>query len=208
MIPSILCAAAGPLSYRGFSGVPQEQSPSSDAPSFTHAVHFRLPANVSPDHILQHPLHKQAFQGAVQQLCLSSAQLVFQGCVANQLEALFRRGEEYEVGIEHIMLMHTDASRESESDMFLSRLATLAESSVAGGLQSSYGKAIFSSSISPTHVFMTRFATEQQVGLFLQTPACLAALQQDKRLPVQVAMSLCLNIAPTEQSNNVKTVAL
>lgn len=204
MVPSIMCAAAGPVSN---CIVHRQEQGETDSPSaagrFTHAVHFRLNNRLALENLQKHPLTSQ-LQEQVNDLCSTSAHIVYEGSVAKRLEALFRRGDEFASGVEHVLLLQPSSEGAVGADMFLGKLAALAESSVAGGIQASYGAVICCAHTAATHVLMTRFAAQQQMQQFLQTPACAAVLQQDPRVPVRAAGSLCMSVQPTEESTKVK----
>jgi hypothetical protein len=169
---------------------------------FTHAVHYRLSSRSALETLLLHPM-TAALQERISSECAASAQLVFEGAITKRLEALFRRGDEYASGVEHILLLQPGASGGADADVFLERLAALAESSVAGGIQASYGAVISCAHTAATHVLMTRFAAAQQVQQLLATPACAAVMARDPRVPVVAASSLCISIQPTEESTKV-----
>jgi hypothetical protein len=181
----------------------QQQEQQQPVPGmFTHAVHYRLDSRSALETLLLHPM-TAALQVRISSECATSAQLVFQGAVTKRLEALFRRGDEYASGVEHILLLQPGASGGAGADVFLERLAALAESSVAGGIQASYGAVISCAHTAATHVLMTRFAAAQQVQQLLATPACAAVMARDPRVPVVAASSLCISIQPTEESTKV-----
>jgi hypothetical protein len=221
MVPAgIMCAAAGPVVACTAYTQRQQQQQAGEAPSlppppqapagggdgwqcgFTHAVHFRLANRASLEHLMVHPL-MAASRDAVDQLCTSSSQLVFEGLVAKRLEALFRRGEEFEAGVEHVLLLQPGASGGVGADAFLCQLAALAESSVAGSIQASHGAVISCVHAAATHVLMTRFAAPQQVQLLHGTPACGAVVAGDARVPVVAVGSVSISIQPTEDSTQV-----
>lgn len=230
MVPAgILCASAGPV----VSCVPYDPSSSSSSDQeareqqqqqeqtvdssnqpqqqqqkgrwqcgFTHAVHFRLSSRLHLEHLMVHPLMSSS-SDAVASLCTDHAQLVFEGMVTKRLEALFRRGEEFESGVEHVLLLQPGANGGLGADAFLDQLAELAESSVAGGIQASHGAVISCVHAAATHVLMTRFASLQQVQQLLSTPACAAVIAADPRVPVVAVTGLAISIQPTEESTQV-----
>jgi hypothetical protein len=189
-------AAADPLAQQ------QQQQEQLVPGMFTHAVHYRLSSRNALETLLLHPM-MAAMQDQISSRCAASAQLVFEGTVTKRLEALFRRGDEYASGVEHILLLQPGDSGGTGADEFLERLAALAESSVAGGIQASYGAVISCAHTAATHVLMTRFAAPQQVQQLLATPACAAVMARDPRVPVVAASSLCICIQPTEESTKV-----
>lgn len=215
MVPAgILCAAAGPVvscttypcatqQLQQLMSAEQQQQPKGQWQcGFTHAVHFRLANRLKLEHLMAHPLMASS-RDAVAELCTDHAQLVFEGMVTKRLEALFRRGEEFESGVEHILLLQPGANGGLGADDFLSQLAGLAESSVAGGIQASHGAVISCVHAAATHVLMVRFAAPQQVQQLLGTPACAAVIAADPRVPVVAVASLSISIQPTEDSTQV-----
>lgn len=220
MIPSVMYAAAGNITNCTLCKKRQRRQQSTDVSSsssssaegigqvaldpgmFSHAVHYRLSNRCALETLLLHPL-MAAMQDEIHSQCANSAQLVFEGTVAKRLEALFRRGDEFASGVEHILLLQPGSNGGAGADAFLERLAALAESSVAGGIQASYGAVISCAHTAATHVLMTRFAAQQQIEQLLATPACVAVMQRDARVPVVAASSLCISIQPTEESTKV-----
>lgn len=217
MVPSVLYAAAGKVTQCSMcnsggtaaSRSSQKQHTSTQLPvapektiHYTHAVHFRLTDRLALEGLKKHQVMSQAMD-QVRQLCCCSAQVMFLGSIAQELEAIFRRGEEYATGIEHILLLQQSIEGLSGAATFLQKLGELAESPVAGGIQASHGAVVSSVNSMATHVFMTRFTAQKQVQSFLQSPACAAILQQDPRLPVTAVASLCMSVQPAEESTTV-----
>eukprot|EP00775_Hariotina_reticulata_P013471 gene13471-13597_t len=174
---------------------------------YTHAVHFRLSNRMALNSFKAHPLMFQ-MQQQVSDLCTGSAEIVFEGTISKRLEALFRRGEEFASGVEHVLLLQPGSNGSIGADTFLSQLGALAESSVAGGIQASHGAVLSCAPAAATHVLMTRFAAYQQVQQLLQTPAGAAVLQGDVRVPLVAASSLTISMQPTEDSTRVNGSAL
>lgn len=174
---------------------------------YTHAVHFRLSNRSALDSFMAHPLMSQ-MQEQVRELCTRSAHIIFEGSVTKRLEALFRRGEEFASGVEHVLLLQPGSNGGIGADVFLEQLGALAESSVAGGIQASHGAVLSSENAAATHVLMTRFAAPQQVQQLLQTPAGAAVLQGDMRVPLVAGSSFAINMQPTEESTRVNGSAL
>eukprot|EP00879_Flechtneria_rotunda_P022404 GHRR01023644.1.p1 GENE.GHRR01023644.1~~GHRR01023644.1.p1 ORF type:complete len:154 (-),score=55.79 GHRR01023644.1:582-1043(-) len=147
-----------------------------------------------------------SMQQQVQSQCSCSAHVVYEGTVPKDLMAIFRRGDEFASGVDHILLLQPNANSSTGACQFLQKLAALAESAIAGGIQTTYGPIISSSNSTATHVLMTRFAAPQQVEQLLQTPACAAVLQRDTRVPLVAAKSLCTSIQPIGETNKVDRV--
>jgi hypothetical protein len=202
MARNIVCASAGAIT--SITSSPSNQAPSAAALNFTHVVHFRLMSRGAFEEFMAHPMTAKVMSETIAPLCKQTAQVVFEGLVTKQLEALFRRGEEFESGLEHVIMMVPGQANPADAQAFLGQLATLAESSVAGGIQASYGAALCCPHLDGcTHVFMTRFAAKQQIQQFLMTPPCQAVLSHDSRLPVWACMSFTFDVSPTQDSQTV-----
>ena len=202
MARNIICASAGAITSITYS--PSNRAPAAAALNFTHVVHFRLMSRGAFEEFMANPTTAKVMTETVAPLCEQTAQVVFEGLVTKQLEALFRRGEEFETGLEHVIMMVPGQANPADAQAFLAQLATLAESSVAGGIQASFGAALCCPHLDGcTHVFMTRFAAKQQIQQFLLTPPCQAVLAHDPRLPVWACMSFTFDVSPPQDSQTV-----
>lgn len=111
-------------------------------------------------------------------------------------------------GIEHLLFLNPGPAGLDAAADFLTQLAALAESSAAGGIQSSAGIVLSACShgdqggcLACSHVLMTRFAAEQQVAMFMATKPCEALTDADPRLPLAAHASLSWQVAPAEETN-------
>lgn len=220
--------------------------PSSSAPplapatDFTHALHMRFPTAAAAAAFMAHGAFSAAAERARQassggkEGCEGGGPsrprpplvAVFEGRVEPPtLETLFRRGPEWESGIEHALLLSSQGAeggeedeREAAADLFVSQLRELAESSLVGAVQSTSGRVVVSqasssSSSSPqncaTHAILTRFAGIEQLRAFLELDPVKALLSSDggaggappaapPAAPVRAVASAQYSIAPAQ----------
>ncbi|KAK9907748.1 hypothetical protein WJX75_009165 [Coccomyxa subellipsoidea] len=130
MAPGTLCAFGG-----------AQVASSAGCPPFTHAVRFRFGSQAAANQFLT----SEAVQGVLADDSTSTSQrnttVLFEGRIASDLEAMFCRGSEWERGAEHAIIFKAASTATSEQiEEYLVQLAALAESSLAGALQCTYGK--------------------------------------------------------------------
>lgn len=115
-----------------------------------------------------------------------SAELVtvnFQGAVPSELEAVFRRGEEWEEGLELAAgLALAPGGNEADAAEFLSLAAQLATSSAYGAVQASWGPCLGVSGGGsglqrPGWVLLVRFQEPEALQRFLACPPIAALLE-------------------------------
>jgi len=212
LAPGTLCAFAGETAAaasqgggggEASGGTAKALDPlAAPATDFTHALHMRFPTAAAASAFMAHG----AFSAAAERARQASEKAgeggpsrpplvaVFEGRVEPpSLETLFRRGPEWESGIEHALLLSSHGSgeegdeegREAAADLFVSQLRELAESSLVGAVQSTSGRVVSqapssSQSSSPqncaTHAILTRFAGPEQLRAFLGLPPVEALL--------------------------------
>ena len=201
-------AAGGGGTAAAISPPPSSSSSSSSSPplapamDFTHALHMRFPNAAAAAAFIGHGAFSAAAERAREASSGSRREgsdggggggggssegsslpllAVFSGRVdPPSLEALFRRGPEWESGIEHALLLSTsrgcgaqggsgggrggggaaaaegggdgeEAAAEAAADLFVSQLRELAESSLVGAVQSTSGRVVALPSSSPPH---------------------------------------------------------
>lgn len=174
----VLCAACGPVVRRAAPAGnaasnattnanatnPTGSSAAPVAPAFTHVLYYRLPNAGALDGFTSHPTFAKAWRQEVAALCPSALLLAFAGQVDSGMEGLFRRGDEYRVGFEELLLLRTQqpsaaggsassgsgtgnapsgadaqAAAQQQADFF-GKLEGLARSGSMGALQASHGR--------------------------------------------------------------------
>lgn len=169
--------------------------PSSPIGAFTHIVHFRCHPPDAVAKVRQHPMYLDCQANVMSTACASSGSLVLGGSVEKDIFLLFRRSDDFAVGVEYVLGLRRagDGSSDSQAARLLAQLAALAQSSIAGAIQVTYGPCLAYSvqpasgrdadtavataadagtaaEQSPTHVLMARFTSMAGLQAFLATP--------------------------------------
>jgi hypothetical protein len=142
------------------------------------------------------------------------ATVSFSSLIPSELEAIFRRGSEWDEGYEMaVALKLQPGSNEEDAVEFLDLTQQLATSSAFGAVQSGAGKCSSvvehgsessesSNSTIPDYMMLVRFQTKEQLTAFIQCPAVAAVLEGDERSPIKALWAGSLVITP---SDNIKT---
>lgn len=194
--PGTLCA---------FGGAQLANAVGSSSSQYTHAVRFRFGSRMAADSFLSNAAVQTCLTIDVASKLQTRKLVLFDGRVASDLEAIFCRGSEWDSGAEHIFIFKaTPHATSREVDEYLTQLAAMAESSLAGALQATHGK-ILSSKFEDsggTHAMLARFETQKQLQAFLRLPPCAALLSAVNSTPVSVLVSFAYNIAPPNDSRS------
>lgn len=211
MIPQVLCASAGSIlvvNNRSQGGLFNEHS--DKGAGFTHALHFRFGNPEVADAFRQHPTFTKTKKQGVDVMCDRVAELVAVVEVPNDLGAIFRRGGDWEEGVEHIIVMKAQNGVKKEGvNKYVSHLQELAETSVGGALCSSVGPLAqitdtFASSSSKDHssvsflALVTQFPTFEGCQAFDQISMVQQIQKGDSNQALQAIFSICFEIAPAE----------
>jgi hypothetical protein len=143
----------------------------------------------------------------------------FSSLIPNELEAIFRRGSEWEEGYEMITALNLQpGSNEPDALEFLDLTQQLATSSAFGAVQAGAGKcsslvvhsaemneknsdkSCIESATTPDYIMLVRFQTKQQLAAFIQCPAVAAVLEGDERSPLKALWAGALEITPSDNS--------
>ncbi|CAL8462957.1 g2491 [Coccomyxa elongata] len=196
--PGTLCAFGG-------AQLADDVGSSATSSQYTHAVRFRFGSQAAADSFLSSATVQTCLTTDLASKLQSRKLVLFEGRVASDLEAIFCRGSEWNSGAEHIFIFKaTPRATFEEVDQHLTQLAALAESSLAGALQTTHGK-IWSSEFEDsggTHAMLTRFETQKQLQAFLRLPPCAALLSAVNNSPVSALVSFAYNIAPPNDSRS------
>lgn len=189
LAPGALCAFAGATTPGGV---------------FTHALHMRFPDPATAATFLGHPA-TAAKTGALPPSSLTT--LLFPGRVAAAtLESLFRRGAEWEAGVEAALLL-AQRGDDAAADAWLSDVASLAESAAAGALQATGGRLVGGPGAGgATHALLARFEDAGQLGAFMRLPAVAAMVDWGEGEggggaappPLAVVGSATMEVAPAQ----------
>jgi len=138
------------------------------------------------------------------------ATVCFQNAVPNELETIFRRGQEWEAGLELILaLARQPGSSEADADEFLHLTQQLAVSSAFGAVEANFGECMEvlhhageNSIEKPDIMMLIRFQTTDQLSQFVRCPPIAAVLEGDKRAPLKTLWTVSLRISPSEYSSS------
>ena len=146
--------------------------------------------------------------------CEAEAALLFAATAPDGLEPLFRRGPEWEAGVEAVLVLaQVPGAADADADAYVAQLAALAESSLAGALQATHGRLVNPSGARTfgaegeaadleaerwTHALMARFEAADQLAAFLARPpvAALAEGGGGEEAPVTGALVTQWAVAP------------
>ena len=174
-----------------------------------HALHFRFNKDAAFHAFFNHPLTIKAFESAAHDQAIELGTLCCRVSVANELETLFRRGAEWEKGLELVVALEESSVQVGEPlDECLFLMERLATSSAFGAVHAASGdiqntdSLPFMSKSKPTKVFIARFGTESQLTAFLNSPPVEALLRPGGGLPAPW-MSV-LESAPAENTKNLE----
>lgn len=144
------------------------------------------------------------------------ATLSFSSLIPNELEAIFRRGSEWDEGYEMIVALKVQpGSKEDDAIEFLDLTQQLATSSAYGAVQAGAGKcssfvphgsaestrsSVSFEEITPDYIMSVRFQTKEQLLAFVKCPAIAAVLEGDERSPIKAVWAGSLVITPSDNS--------
>ncbi|QDZ18617.1 hypothetical protein A3770_02p11350 [Chloropicon primus] len=80
---------------------------------FTHAVHFRFPGRDQMDTFVQSPVVQKVFAKEFTSSCADRAALSFVSSIPEDLFAIFRKGQDWDEGFDHLMVIRCDTTGEA-----------------------------------------------------------------------------------------------
>ncbi|KAL4542941.1 hypothetical protein Ndes2526B_g03625 [Nannochloris sp. 'desiccata'] len=213
---SLQYRAAGPICGSAGPFTPLATAPTSIAPAFTHAVLFRYGEQRLLESFMSNPRIKDMLDTSAPKTARTVVTLSFSSIIPNELEAIFRRGSEWDEGYEMVVALklHPGSSEEDAME-FLNLTQQLATSSAYGAVQAGAGKCASlvthgsadsssstdpSTEIAPDYMLLVRFQTKEQLLAFVQCPAVGAALEGDERSPIKALWAGSLVITPSDNS--------
>jgi hypothetical protein len=191
--------------------------------AFNNAVLFRY-ANADALHgFMSHPKTKLMLDELSSSERASTNGIVsmtFSVDVPNELEAIFRRGDEWEEGVELFVGLHRRASgTQEDAAEFMALINQLATSSAYGALQSGVGdvEAIVHHSLhdesskkdevldlfASDMIYTVRFQDASQLEAFMAAPPLQAILNHDDRAPVALTWGVVQRIVSPEENDKV-----
>lgn len=110
-----------------------------DGHPFDFAVFYRFSNETGFQRFINDTEFKAIQSSSLKAICTTSCTLVIRQELPNDLEAVFRKGEKFESGYDHLMLTRVMGSQSMESMDFLSVLGEVAKQSETGAVCSSVG---------------------------------------------------------------------
>ena len=86
-----------------------------DVSQYTHAVHFRFPARAQLDAFLSSPTVQKMQEEEIAENCVGAASLSFESSIPEDLFAIFRKGQDWEEGFDHAVVIECESEAEAGS---------------------------------------------------------------------------------------------
>jgi len=169
---------------------------------FNNCILFRYASESAMDQFMAHGKTKYMLDEVSREKTTHGVvSLTFSVKVPNELEAIFRRGDEWEQGYELFMGLH--AQQQDDADEFLDLLCQLALSSAHGAVQAAHGPVtgMLNHTLHDDQQHMDVFECERictirfaddkaMLESFLQSPPMQAVITGDERSPVTLSWGL------------------
>lgn len=169
---------------------------------FNNCILFRYASESAMDQFMAHGKTKYMLDEVSREKTTRGVvSLTFSVKVPNELEAIFRRGDEWEQGYELFMGLH--AQQQDDADEFLDLLCQLALSSAHGAVQAAHGPVtgMLNHTLHDDQQHMDVFECERictirfaddkaMLESFLQSPPMQAVITGDERSPVTLSWGL------------------
>lgn len=207
MVRGPVCGSAGSV----LMALVPESEDNDMLKEFNNCILFRYASQSAMDQFMGHGKTKYMLDEVSRENTTRGViSLMFTVKVPNELEAIFRRGDEWEQGFELFMGLH--AQQEDDSDEFLDLLCQLALSSAYGAVQAAHGPVtgMVNHTLHDVQQHMDvfecdricaiRFADDKaMLESFLQSPPMQAVITGDERSPVTLRWGLVQHIvAPSD----------
>lgn len=221
MVRGPVCGSAGSIETSLLPS-PAAQDRERLLAAFNNAVLFRYANRETLEGFLSHAKTKlmlDEMSSDAQKSTHGIASLIFSVEVPNELEAIFRRGDEWENGVELFMGLGAETTADEDVLEFFSLVNQLATSSAYGALQSGIGrmdaltfhslhdetdnKAAVVDLLQCQFVYSVRFADQSQLEALLQSPPMQAILNGDDRSPVKLHWGVVQRIVSPEENDKV-----
>lgn len=142
--------------------------------------------------------------------CDSIHTINYDAAVPNELESIFRRGKEWDIGVECILALSTNNNNndDDDADEFLVLTQQLGTSSAFGAVQAVFGPCRSklthvgneASLQQPDFIFAARFQQPEQLEGFLACPPVAAMIEGDETCPLRVVWHTSLDIFPADNN--------
>eukprot|EP00892_Ulva_mutabilis_P001963 jgi/Ulvmu1/11768/UM008_0182.1 len=217
MVPNILIGFTGPVRWQSAAGA-------GDAAPFNHALHFRLADRASATAFMNNPEKIGAFKNYLDPVSQRYTEALFTGTIPKDMDSMFRRADRWAAGAEHLAFVANNPACPSEEpefqlDEYTQLLTQVAESPVAGSIQSMAGPMVAQSGRmsehapavnvaddANSHMIMSRFLSVEEAQAFSQLPPCDALRHGDNRCPGLSVQEIIFEIEPVQGSKNSSAV--
>jgi hypothetical protein len=180
---------------------------------FNNCILFRYASQSAMDQFMSHGKTKYMLDEISREKTTHGVvSLTFSAKVPNELEAIFRRGDEWEQGYE--LFMGLDAKQQDDADEFLDLLCQLALSSAHGAVQAAHGPVIgmVNHTLHDEQQQMDVFACDRICSIrfaddeatlesFLKSPPMQAVITGDERSPVTLSWGLVQHIVAPQDGD-------
>ncbi|GAQ85909.1 Stress responsive alpha-beta barrel domain protein [Klebsormidium nitens] len=138
---------------------------------FTHALYARFPNMESAENYEYSPASLAVLQSYVQPLCEDSLSVSFEANVENDVEAIFRRGDHWNEGVEHVVLLKVKEGTPQESvTSLLTDMEDLQAAAAPNVVQLTIGSNVSSRSKGYTHAMVVRCPSEDDLAAYNKHP--------------------------------------
>jgi hypothetical protein len=167
---------------------------------------------------------REVYAAVLPPVAAAALELLLHGSVAKDMDAIFRRSEEWQQGAEHVhVLAPRAASLANEAAEYASLLGQVAESAAAGALQnvagaaraascaevhSGGGGALAGALTAANQALMSRFRSAPEAAAFQALPPCAAIASADARCPLETVIELVFDVEPVQASTTDAASAL
>ena len=221
MVRGPVCGSAGSIET-SLLPTSANDSQASILAAFNNAVLFRYANMDTLDGFLSHAKTKLMLDEMSSDDSKSThgiASITFSVEVPNELEAIFRRGDEWEDGVELFMGLGCRSGADEDVMEFMTLINQLATSSAHGALQSGVGrvdaltfhslhdqteqKSAVMDLLQCEYVYAVRFREQDQLESLLQSPPMQAILNHDDRSPAELRWGVVQRIVSPEENDKV-----
>lgn len=175
----------------------------------SHMLHMRFDSLAEAQAFRQHDVVGEVFRVEIEPYAEDVTEIILQVCIEKNLAAIFRKGSEWETGVEHLLVTTPlqGAANSSLPHAFLERLAQLARQPPAGALQVCVGPVIWHNGPATLQVaanwgFLARFPTAAQLRGLRESLPYAAAVAGDERVPVMGLSSVTFELLSAEQQQS------
>eukprot|EP00898_Chlorokybus_atmophyticus_P008060 jgi/Chlat1/8255/Chrsp77S07674 len=160
---------------------------------YTHALYVRFPDMAALDRYLVHPAHLSCVETYVKPFVQDTLAIDFQAEVDNDINTVFRRGDDWDQGVEHLVLLKVKEGTTSEQEAtMLERLQSLPQVIGESVLQITAGANFSTRSKGYTHGLVARCPSEEHLHTYARHPEHRTILRKQV-LPISDSMPIAVD---------------